>query len=126
MKKSEFIDAIKPVLKNDGYRKKGSYWYQQNGELLLCINVQGSQWDKNDYYVNIGIAMFDSGDYYLFPTLLHWKIVHRCFGRTGQLNIEPHELFTEVEKHLSISNTSDLPQYLKERNASQVANQLWF
>lgn len=125
MNKSEFIDAIKPALKNDGYRKKGSYWYKHKEQIILCINVQGSQWDTNDYYVEIGIAMFEDVCY-LFPTLMLWRIRHRCVGRSGELNIEPDELFREIKKHHTVCEKSDLPQYLSLRNAKRVVNQFWF
>ena len=126
MNKNEFIEAIKPYLKEKQYKKRGLYWYKRMEGLILCINVEGSQWDKNDYYVNIGIAMFDSADCCPFPTLLHWRIVHRCFGKAGQLHIEPQELYTEIQKHLSIQDASELPKYLDERMAVQVVNQFWF
>ena len=49
MTKNEFIEAIRSPLKKEGFRKVGQYWYKRNNDIIYCINVQGSQWDRNDY-----------------------------------------------------------------------------
>lgn len=122
MTKAEFIEAVKPILKNRGYRKKGFYWYKQGEDLLLCVNVQGSSWDKNDYYVEIGIAPQDAA----YPTILHWEIRHRCIGTAGERNIQSEELLCELERHHQISKRTELPEYLAVRDARPVVNQFWF
>lgn len=125
MNKLEFINAVKPVLKQDNYIKKGSYWYKHKEQIILCVNVQGSQWDVNDYYVEIGIA-FCGDNCSQCPTLLNWEIRHRCTGNLGERNIEPNELFREIKDHHNICKLSDIPQYLSLRNACRVVNQFWF
>lgn len=125
MNKTEFINEITQPLKNLGYRKKGFYWFRKTGKIILCINVQGSQWNTNNYYVEIGVAL-DSASR-RNPTVLYWYARHRCKGISGELNIEPRELYAELANHhSSICDSVDLSHYLTERNARKVVNQFWF
>ena len=57
MVKQEFLAAIREPLKAEGYRKKGFYWYKTVNDLVFCLNLQGSQWDKDDYYFQVGAAL---------------------------------------------------------------------
>ena len=57
MNKNDFLLAVHEYLKAFGYRKNKSYWFLSNGELVYCVYVQSSQWDANDYYVEVGIAI---------------------------------------------------------------------
>lgn len=86
MNKEDFIQEIRSPLKALGFRKNGQYWYKTYNDLLLCINVQGSQWDKNDYYVEIGAALANSGR--KFPTLLYWEFCHRCVDHGQKINFD--------------------------------------
>ncbi len=68
MTKTEFIDHIKPLLKQLGFRKNGCYWHRDAGQIIQCIFVQGSQWDAENYYVEVGWAHWGMKK----PTLGHW------------------------------------------------------
>ena len=82
MDKSSFIRLLSEALKGHGFRKKGQYWYKTEEQWICCVNVQGSQWSKEDCYVNIGAAKnHDSHD---TPTILHWNWVHRCTDSAGR------------------------------------------
>lgn len=89
MTKNEFIEAIRSPLKKEGFRKVGQYWYKRNNDIIYCINVQGSQWDRNDYYFEIGVA--EHKENCTTPTLLHWLSCHRCEGNSGERNVLPSE-----------------------------------
>ena len=85
MVKQEFLAAIREPLKAEGYRKKGFYWYKTVNDLVFCLNLQGSQWDKDDYYFQVGVALHKDSS--AFPTILHWLFRHRCTGKNGELNM---------------------------------------
>ncbi len=99
MNKQSYIQELGPILKNQGYKKHGNYWYLSQGGAVLCINVQGSQWDKNDYYVNIGAAKEDSAC--KFPTILKWIWQHRCMGKEGELNLSIQDTLVCVDTYFS-------------------------
>lgn len=125
MNKAIFISEIKPILKKLNYRKNGNYWYKSVDSHICCINVQGSQWDKNDYYVAIGFSFLklDCKN----PTILQWHCRHRCQGANGELNILPVELLKIIEDVFdSVSKTAQIPDFLKQRNAVKVVSQFWF
>ena len=82
--KDNFIEEISPILKSEGYKRKRNYWYLLKNNVVFCINVQGSQWDKNNYYVNIGAKNNICENYY--PTALQWTWSHRCTDTSGSEN----------------------------------------
>ena len=123
--KQSFISLIKKPLKDLGYRKNRNYWYKVHNDLVFCINVQGSQWDKNDYYVEIGITYLDLGN--MNRTIMQWYCRHRCEGKCGEINILPEELLQcENVMQKSISFASEVPAFLINKSATKVANQFWF
>ena len=111
MTKNEFISAAKTELKNRGFRKNGQYWYRNQADYLECIFVQGSQWDKDNYYVEIGFA--EGTPEKRSPTLLHWIASHRCRGKQGDRNIELAEVFRDIETFFrQFSSKAALMEYL--------------
>lgn len=56
--KQKLISEITSPLKINGYKKRSTTWVKssdpQNG-IFTIINIQGSQYDKRDYYVNLGV-----------------------------------------------------------------------
>ena len=126
MDKLTFISEIKPLLKAMGYRKNGNYWYKAVNDLTFCVNVQGLQWDKNDYYVNIGIAITNPS--IKNPTQLHWYCTHRCRGIDGeQTNIPPAEIIRIVNDTFPADMTSaQMTSFLNKHKAQWVIGQFWF
>ncbi len=55
--KSKLIEEITPLLKQMGYKKRGFTWIKQNDDVYTVFNIQGSQYDKNYYYINLGICI---------------------------------------------------------------------
>lgn len=76
MNKKDFLLVVHDYLKPLGYKKNKNYWFLSNGELVYCVNVQGSQWDTNGYYVNVGIAI--EKDVGTKPSLIYWYVRKRC------------------------------------------------
>ena len=76
MNKNDFLLAVHEYLKAFGYRKNKSYWFLSNGELVYCVYVQSSQWDANDYYVEVGIAIEEIVG--PKPSVTRWHVRKRC------------------------------------------------
>ena len=55
MNKGDAIKYLKSAMKSHGYKTQGKYWWKEGEDVVLFCGVQGSQWDKDDYYFNIGI-----------------------------------------------------------------------
>ena len=62
------IEYIKPILKSKGFKKKGKCWSKVNGKFTCVFFIQGSYYDKNDYYIRPGIFINEligkAADYY--------------------------------------------------------------
>lgn len=58
MIKQEFIEEIRAPLKKYGFQKKRAYWFKKCNDIIFCINMQGSQWNKDNYYFAIGGAEY--------------------------------------------------------------------
>ena len=125
MIKQEFLKEMKPRLKALGYRKNGNYWYQTTDRHICCIHVQGSQWSKDAYYVEVGFAFPAENN--KMPTLLHWHCRHRCIGANGDKNPTPDEVFAEMEKIFGVvSLTDQIDAFLIQHAAKKVAAQFFF
>ena len=62
MKSDEFIECVAPILKKQSFRKTQATWRKDLGESIAVFNVQKSQWDGNDFYVNVGLYYHAIGD----------------------------------------------------------------
>lgn len=125
MDKQAFIHEIVGPLKELGYRKNRNYWYKPCNNIIFCINVQGSQWDKSDYYVEIGVAV--SSENTRTPSLLQWYCRHRCKGVNGEKNIQISEFLATLSKVFDgISFSKDVEIMLEKYHAIKVGYQYWF
>ena len=55
----ELIEFIKPVLKERGFRKKAKRWTKVTEHFTYLFFLQGSTYDKDDYYVRPGVIIHD-------------------------------------------------------------------
>lgn len=76
MNKDDFNVTISEKLAKLGYVRHRTYWYKPLKGILFCIYIISSQWDKNSYYVEIGVD--ESASLNSYPTLLYWKVRYRC------------------------------------------------
>ena len=56
--KETLISQITPQLKTMGYKKRNNTWAKQSDpemNIFIVINIQGSQYDKKEYYINLGV-----------------------------------------------------------------------
>jgi len=54
MTKDIMVEALKPLLKKNNFKKTRTTWHKVIEDFILVINVQGSQWGE-DYYINLGV-----------------------------------------------------------------------
>ena len=99
MNKTELLDQLKIELKRHGFRKNRTTWRKDFGEVIAVLNVQTSQWDNDDYFINLGVYLKCLGDNES-PTEF------KCHVRT---RLE-HEM-----KHIDITVTEAL-KWFKERS----------
>jgi len=124
MDKKELIQLLDHALKSRGYRRRGFYWFLSQHGKVFCVNIQNSQWDKQDYYVNIGAAEDEQACKY--PTILKWTWRHRCRGKNGQVNLSIEEILTNVDLYFSdYSNADDPSDFYSMHSADRICNQYW-
>lgn len=122
MKKSEFVTTIGAEFKREGFRKKGTYWYREKSDYLECVWVHGSQWEKDDYYVEIGFADKLLGQQN--PSYLQWIAAHRCKGTSGELNICPQEVLKEFTIYfLNFSSKAEVIHFVNKHSLASIAGQ---
>ena len=51
----ELIEYVKPLLKAKGFRKKNKRWTKNVGEFTLSFLLQGSCYNKEDFYIRPGV-----------------------------------------------------------------------
>lgn len=60
--KEELTTAAKPCMKEKGYKKRSTTWTKKaDDEISLVVNIQGSQYNKADFYINLGIYIHALG-----------------------------------------------------------------
>ena len=120
--KLTFTEMVKPEFQRLGYVKRGNYWHKSPGNgLIYSVMVSGSQWNQNDYYVEMGITVFD-GDH-PFPTQLHWTLFLRCVSDGKQMNLLPDEAITQIGKFFrSVQSIPALQTLLHSDRAIRVLN----
>lgn len=55
MNKLEAIEIAKLELKKLGFKKTRNHWILLSSDYYIAFNIQGSQWNKDDYYINFSI-----------------------------------------------------------------------
>lgn len=60
--KEQLIECFKSFFKQYKFKKTGTNWRKSTGELIFVLNIQGSQWSKEDYYINVGIYIKALGE----------------------------------------------------------------
>ena len=68
LSEKELIEYAKPILKANGFKKKGKRWIRTDAQFTRVFFIQGSCYDKNDYYIRPGIYINEligkTNDYY--------------------------------------------------------------
>lgn len=88
LSEEELIEYVKPILKANGFKKKGKRWTRTDAQFTRVFFIQGSCFDKDDYYIRPGIFFNDligkTNDYYgnimkQIPITTPDDIISKCF-----------------------------------------------
>lgn len=55
--KERLIATITPLLKERRFKKRGSTWTLDLPDTIIIFNIQNSQFDIKNYYINIGSVL---------------------------------------------------------------------
>lgn len=58
----QLTDCLKPLLKKQGFKKSKTTWRKTTVDLIYVLNIQGSQWSEEDYYINVAIYIKALGE----------------------------------------------------------------
>ncbi|MCA1057555.1 DUF4304 domain-containing protein [Rossellomorea aquimaris] len=58
----QLTDCLKPFLKKQGFKKRQTTWRKTTVDLIYVLNIQGSQWNEEDYYINVAIYIKALGE----------------------------------------------------------------
>lgn len=92
MDKAVLISEAAPVLKEMGYKKRGSTWAKYSGDIVIVVNIQGSQFDSSGFYVNLGVYVIPLGAE-KFPCISRCHMQERV-----QQEIKSTDFFIDVVK----------------------------
>jgi putative IMPACT (imprinted ancient) family translation regulator len=92
MLKSEIIPALKVALKEKGFKKVRNYWYKSQHEMTFYLNVQGSAYCSEDFYVNLGIVF--SPFQGKIPQTYEWDIRRRVFVDNKEINLDIQDVLS--------------------------------
>jgi Domain of unknown function (DUF4304) len=56
MKKNDIVRIIDPLLKNEGYVRKGSSWYKDVATMSPFLNLQKSRWGEQ-YFISLNVVL---------------------------------------------------------------------
>lgn len=113
MNKTEFILAAKEYFKKLGYRKHRNYWFLACDEIVYCVFLQNSQWSKDDYYVEVGIALRkEVGER---PCLTDWYVRKSCPDeREYYTNVSLDDEIRAMDFYKEIHSIDELKQYMEK------------
>ena len=122
MEKNECIEQLKHRLKELGYNKKKNYWYKKENDILHCVCVLSSQWNKNDYYIEIGISKVLIGG--KCPTIGNWDMRMPCLNERGQnQNPELTVVFNSLKDLEEIHDYEGMKSYLSSHQYVKLGKQ---
>ena len=107
--KKDFIIKCKEHFKTKGFIRKGTTWSKHKDDLILCFNIQTSQWDSNDFYLNVGIVV-KGIDEKPQTTLGKWH-VHQ---RINDLDKSSEDVLREVDLWFSSNGNVDKLRHLSK------------
>lgn len=103
--KSDIIESLKPILKEKGFKKIRNYWYKTYNDMTFYLNIQGSCYDSNDYYVNLGIVLSSIQE--KIPPIYEWDVCRRIFVDEKQLNISIDDILLILDYFINLFPTKD-------------------
>lgn len=117
MLKTEIITSLKPILREKNFKKIRNYWYKEQNGMTSYLNIQGSVYDTNDFYVNLGIV-FSLIDKKVPPTY-DWDIFRRAFVDNKELNLEIEDILLILDAFLKLFPTIENAQTFAQNQKSK-------
>jgi hypothetical protein len=127
LSKEQLIECFKPVFKQCRFKKMRTNWRKTTDDLIFVLNIQGSQWCKEDYYINVGVYIRALGAEQNPPEYschIRSRIDERDKSCSSICNeilewFEKHESIQKLKLHRSQNNlplvtTVDAKNYLDE------------
>jgi len=87
-------EVVKPLLKENGFTKKGMSFYKRNADLVFLLNVQNSQGNSSEqtkFYINCGI---------------HSTTIDKVIGRSELVEPKEYECYFK-DRISSLINATD-------------------
>lgn len=113
MFKVDMIVSLKSILKEQGFKKIRNYWYKVQNEMTFYLNIQGSAYSSDDFYVNFGVVLSSFKE--KIPPIYEWDVCRRVFVDGKQTNFDLADvllmfdyflnLFPTVEETVSFVNS---------------------
>jgi hypothetical protein len=97
--KTEAIYIAKSELKKLGFKKNRQHWILLNDYYYIGFNIQGSQWDLNNYYVNF---LIDNVNKYKGKPLVYPTINYRFLGGEYDNNAQVNPSIIEAIDKLNV------------------------
>jgi hypothetical protein len=98
--KKHLESLLKPLLKEQGFTKRGGTWWRSYNGFTQVVNIQGSQWSKK-FYLNLGLYIESLGDKER-PTEadchIRNRLEHLCGPETGILDLLNYSDFPPEEQ----------------------------
>lgn len=117
MLKSEIIPALKVALKEKGFKKVRNYWYKSQNEMTFYLNVQGSTYCSEDFYVNLGIVF--SSFQGKIPPIYTWNIRRRIFVDGKETNLDIQDVLSVFSTFLNLFPTATEAKTFAENQKKQ-------
>lgn len=113
MNKPEFITAASEYFRKLGYRKYRNYWFLSSGEIVYCVFLQNSQWNTDDYYVEVGIALQQEAG--TKPCLTDWYVRKQCSDEKNYYtNVSLDDVIKAMDFFKDIHDINELMQYMEK------------
>ena len=98
MDKEQFKSIVHPIMKANGFRRRGNSWYKTIGECIVLLNLQHSNWSSL-YYINLACFLRKTDPLMLFPQEykcpIRWRIPNN--GKHG----ESYHDITDLENNMN-------------------------
>ena len=116
MTKQECIGHIAPILKTEGFSRIKNRWHKRKGDVIFCLEIQGSNFGKDVYYCNIYLAV---DGYYDGEFPQEWQIEHRVFAtKNEQQNVHPDLILQKLEEYINNLSSAEKikAKFKKDKN----------
>ena len=106
MFKVDMIVSLKSILKEQGFKKIRNYWYKVQNEMTFYLNIQGSAYSSDDFYVNFGVVLSSFKE--KIPPIYEWDVCRRVFVDGKQTNFDLADVLLMFDYFLNLFSTVEV------------------